>query len=658
MIQGIRALACLAALAGATPLGAQQLDNPAEAFGQRAAVSSIALSPSGDRVTYLGAGPGEETRAYVADVGSSRSQVVTLSDGDPMELDWCRFVNEERLICEIYAMVRNVRQIYPITRLFAVDDDGTDARTLGQRDNRFRNNRQFDGEIIDWLPEDDATVMMTRVYVPEAYRGDTRIVDRNEGLGVVRIDTVDGDTDRVERPVWQNFRYLSDGHGTVRMKATVAIRGATGMQGTTRTYYYRLADSDEWHDFGTYDALERTGFRPLAVDRDLNAVYGLERLNGRDALYRITLDGSLGRELVYAHPEVDVGGLVRLGRQRRVIGVGYSEDDNVVEYFDAEYQTLHRALTSALPGNPQIVFLDASDDENRLLVRASSPTDPGRYYVFDKTTGSLNEILLARPQLEGVALAEMRPVRYPAADGTQIPGYLTLPAGSDRRNLPAIVLPHGGPEWRTFQGFDWLAQFFAHQGYAVLQPNFRGSYGYGESWLVENGFQSWETAIGDVNDGARWLVSEGIANPDQMAAVGWSYGGYAALQSGVLEPGLFGAIVAIAPVTDLPALRDDYMAFTNGRNAAEYLGSGPHLTAGSPARHADRITAPVLLFHGDEDINVDAGHSRRMHDRLTDAGVSSELVIFEGLDHGLRDSAVRARMLERSDAFLREALGL
>ena len=651
-------VALATALAVATPATAQQLDDPAEAFGSREAVRSIALSPSGDRVVYLGPGPGEETRAYVADVGASRSQIVTLTDGDPMELDWCRFVSEERLVCQIYAMVQDPRQLYPVTRLFAVDDDGSDARTLGQRNNMYRNNRQFDGSIIDWLPDEQGTVMMTRVYVPEQYRGATRVVDDDEGLGVVRINTVDGDLNQVERPIWRNVRFLSDGHGTVRMRATISVRGATGMVGATRNYYYRLPDSDEWHDFGVYNGLERTGFLPMAIDRDLNAVYGFERHDGRDALFRVALDGTLQRELVYAHPGVDVSRLVRIGRERRVIGVGYSEDENIVEYFDPEYEALHQALTSALPGSPQVTFLDASDDENRLLVRAGAVAGPGRYYVFDRSAQSLNEILLARPQLENLVLAEVRPVRYPAADGTMIPAYLTMPPASDGRDLPAIVMPHGGPESRTTLGFDWLAQFLAHQGFAVLQPNFRGSYGYGEGWLVENGFRGWETAIGDVNDGARWLISEGIANADQMAGVGWSYGGYAVLQSGVLEPGLLRAIVAVAPVTDLPALREDAMAFANGRNVAEYIGSGPHLTVGSPARHADRITAPVLLFHGDEDINVDIGQARRMHDRLNDAGQASELIVFEGLDHGLRDSDARTQMLRQTDSFLREALGL
>jgi dipeptidyl aminopeptidase/acylaminoacyl peptidase len=215
-----------------------------------------------------------------------------------------------------------------------------------------------------------------------------------------------------------------------------------------------------------------------------------------------------------------------------------------------------------------------------------------------------------------------------------------------------VVLPHGGPAARDEWGFDWLAQYFAHLGYAVLQPNFRGSAGYGEQWMQQNGFRSWRTSIGDITAGARWLAQEGIADAGRLAIVGWSYGGYAALQAGVVEPDLFEAIVAIAPVTDLQQLQDDERMFTHARNLAEAVGSGPHIAEGSPARHAGRIGAPVLLFHGDRDLNVLVGHSRRMHDALRDAGRQSELVVFEGLEHDLADSAARTRMLERIGAFL------
>jgi dipeptidyl aminopeptidase/acylaminoacyl peptidase len=237
-------------------------------------------------------------------------------------------------------------------------------------------------------------------------------------------------------------------------------------------------------------------------------------------------------------------------------------------------------------------------------------------YLFDKATRRMEEILPVRENLKGMTLATMQPVSFPAGDGTMIPGYLTVPPGSSGKGLPAIVMPHGGPGSRDEWGFDWLVQFFAARGYAVLQPNFRGSAGYGSNWYQKNGFKSWRVAIGDVNDAGRWLVKEGIAAPDKLGIVGWSYGGYAALQSAVLDPDLFKAIVAIAPVTDLDRLRQESEAFTNYRLVDQYIGRGPHIEEGSPARNAARIKAPVLLFHGTLDANVGVGESRLMDERL------------------------------------------
>jgi dipeptidyl aminopeptidase/acylaminoacyl peptidase len=207
-------------------------------------------------------------------------------------------------------------------------------------------------------------------------------------------------------------------------------------------------------------------------------------------------------------------------------------------------------------------------------------------------------------------------------------------------------------------GFDWLAQYFATQGFAVLQPNFRGSAGYGDAWFVQNGFRSWEVAIGDVNAGGRWLVSQGIADGNKLAIVGWSYGGYAALQLAVVEPGLFKAVVAIAPVTDLAMLKEEHRGWTNFAVVSAYIGEGPHLHAGSPAEHANQIAAPVLLFHGAYDRNVSIEESKRMASRLTAAGKPCKLVTWDDLDHQLEDSSARAQLLRASSDFLTQALGL
>jgi dipeptidyl aminopeptidase/acylaminoacyl peptidase len=253
-----------------------------------------------------------------------------------------------------------------------------------------------------------------------------------------------------------------------------------------------------------------------------------------------------------------------------------------------------------------------------------------------------------------VKLAKVQPVTYPAADGTLIPGYLTLPPGAETaKGLPAIVLPPGGPSARDEWGFDWLSQFYAARGYAVLQPNFRGSAGYGDAWLQDRGFKSWRVAIGDVLDAGRWLISQGIADPNRLGVVGWSYGGYAALQSAVVEPGFFKAVVAIAPVTDLESLKEERRHWTDYDLTRKFVGEGPHTREGSPARNADKIKVPVLMFQGTYDRNVSINQSRLMDAQLDKAGAKHQLVTWDGLDHYLEDGEARAEMLRKSDEFLR-----
>jgi dipeptidyl aminopeptidase/acylaminoacyl peptidase len=301
----------------------------------------------------------------------------------------------------------------------------------------------------------------------------------------------------------------------------------------------------------------------------------------------------------------------------------------------------------------------ASVDEQKMIILTGSDRDPGVYYIFDRPAKKLDTFLVRQDELEGVQLANMKPITYPAADGTAIPAYLTMPPGKeDAKGLPAIVMPHGGPSSRDSWGFNSLAQFYAARGFAVIQPNYRGSSGYGEAWLMKNGFRSWPTAIGDVLDAGRWLAKEGIADPNKLAIVGWSYGGYAALQSAVVGPGVFKAVVAIAPVTDLAALKDESYYFLNHNLISDAIGDGKQMHEGSPIEHVDKIKVPVLLFHGAFDRNVGINQSRRMASRLTSAGGKCELVEWPDLDHQLEDSAARTQMLRKSDEFLRKALGL
>lgn len=646
-------LGAMSASAGAeSPAPPPKLESAGALFGVRETVQQIDLSPDGKRVVYITPGPGRSTFALVATIGSGTEPTRAFAvDGNPDRLAWCNFADNERLVCRAFGVVSMDGVRVPYSRLFAVDVDGKNFVELGQKSSSYDTRlRQFDGDVLDWLQGEQGAVLMAREYIPEGKLG-TRLARKADGLGVDRVDVRTLKFERVESPSKQADDFITDGRGNVRIKSYRPVRGATGQLAARVNYHYRMPGSREWLPFSV--VTDGEGLIPVAVEADSNSAFAFRKLDGRYALYRVKLDGSLETTLVYKNDRVDVDNVVRVGRGGTVIGVTFAEDRRHVIYFDKTYDKLATALGKALPNLPKVDFIGASSDANRLLIFAGSDADPGRYYVFDRTAKSLTEILLARPALEGVALSRVDPIEYPARDGTKIPGYLTLPPGkADARGLPAVVLPHGGPSARDEWGFDWIAQFLAHSGYAVLQPNFRGSAGFGDAWLQENGFKSWKTSVGDVVDAARWLVEQKIADPKQVSIVGWSYGGYAALQAGVMEPERFKAIVAIAPVTDLAQLKVEAAAYTTGKLIEEEIGSGDHIREGSPRRNVDRIAAPVLMFHGDLDVNVKVAQSRNMDAELRDAGKASELVEFEGLDHGLVDSNARAFMLDRIAKFL------
>lgn len=657
------ATVCLLAICR-TALPAGPADQPgaddATAFGTQPFFYSAALSADGKHLVAVAPGKGTTTAAFVLDLdGPTKGKIAPVghADGQPMRLTDCDWSALDRVVCSMSGIMRIDGDLAPVARTIAVNADGSNLIQLGQRDTGSQTQvRQFDGEVIDWRNGVDGKVLMARTNVPES-GPNTRLARQDEGLSVELVDTRTGKASTIESAKPDAVDYVADGRGAVRLMALAQKFNDDTLKGTS-TFFYRSPDEHDWKNLGGNDA-DNHGMTPLAVDPVSNVAYVLQPLNGRQALYRISLDGNARSTLVFASPEVDVDGVVRIGRSGRVIGVTWTTDRSNVEYFDPDYRDIAAALGKALPGLPLIRFLSASADEQTLLVWAGSDVDPGHLYVYDRAHQQLSGVSAWRPMLAHKTLSPVRAITYPAADGTQIPAYLTLPPGvSEAKGLPAIVMPHGGPSSRDEWGFDWLSQFFAQRGFAVLQPNFRGSAGYGDQWYVDNGFKSWKTAVGDICDGGRWLIAQGMANPAKLGIFGWSYGGYAALQANALAPDLFKAVVAVAPVTDLALFKEDAKRFTNGYLVDQFVGDGPHVSEGSPAANAQAFKAPVLMFHGDKDVTVDIDQSRRMDERLRGARKSSELVVYPGLEHSLLDSDARADMLRKSAAFLQRNLGL
>lgn len=488
--------------APATPAGF----DAAAAFGAREDIGDVSLSPDGKLIAMVAALPG----------GASRIEVVPVAGGTPVgvlgastgqRFAGCNWSAPTRLVCRIY-MVRMsgaVNEPIGFTRMFAVDADGKNLKQLTTAASSRALGAVYNGgNVIDLLPDEtDGAVLMTRTVIPEVTTG-TRMAETREGLAVERLNTRDLSRKYVEQPRFNAVEYITDGHGALRV---IGSRNTVGDGYDARfiSYCYRPLNTRDCKELSKLTD-DGVGFNPYAVDRDLNVVYGFDKQDGRKALFRIALDGSLKRELVLADPRVDIDGLIRVGRQQRVVGASYATERRQVVMFDPALKKLSGAIGRALPNLPQVSIIDATTDESKLLMVAASDNDPGRYYLYDKATRELNELVAARSRLANVRLATVKPITFPAADATMVPGYLTLPPGSDGKNIPAIVMPHGGPGSRDEWGFDWWSQFFANRGYAVLQPNFRGSTGYGDAWFKNNGFKSWRLAIGDVNDGGRWLL--------------------------------------------------------------------------------------------------------------------------------------------------------
>lgn len=650
--RGISALVVTMAITAGSA-SAQGTDNAAR-FGALESILDVSLSPDGSRMAFIEQGAQRTRRLYVVETseGAEPREILSSNGGAGGNLSWCGWVTNARLACQTFVRADVAGNVLAATNIVAIDAAGGNLKVLSNR----RNSRSLyadlrGGSVIDWSSIDNGSLLMTRTYVPEGDTG-TRVVSKAEGMGVDRVDSVTGAGRRVEAANRDAIYFLSDGHGNVRVMATQAVSDSTGQAEPTVRFLYRAKEGGGWKPLAQIDVVTDEGFQPAAIDAASNSVYGFQKIDGRKAVVAMALDGTGTMRTVYAHPQVDVDDIIRIGRNGRIVGVSYATDEREAVMTDAVAAKMTNALSNAL-GGKQVVIVDASADESRYLVRAESDTDPGTYFLFNPGAKELRPLLDARTPLVGMTLSPVKPVSYPAADGTMVPGYLTLPPGrNDAKGLPAIVMPHGGPSARDEWGFDWLAQYFSQSGYAVLQPNYRGSSGYGDGWYQNNGFQSWKLAVGDINDGGRWLVSGQGADPAKLSIVGWSYGGYAALQSGVLSPDLFKAIVAIAPVTDLQQLKDEASREGAGRINTKFIGSGPYIREGSPAQNAETIKAPVLMFHGSFDQNVQIAQARTMKRALEAKGKRVELIEYPELAHGLETGEARTDMLRKISAFL------
>ncbi len=427
----------------------------------------------------------------------------------------------------------------------------------------------------------------------------------------------------------------------------------------------KVSDKDSWRALGTYEVTVDQPDGIAGVSEDGRTVIRLApHAEGTNSVDRIDIATGAGTTM-FQDPVYDVRDTLEDEWTGKVIGYVVDEDMPVYHYFDPARESLQKGLEQAFPGlSVHAVSTDLAGD--KAILEVVGPRMPPSYYLFDHKTRHATAIAASYPDVNDSELGESKPYGYVARDGLQIHAYLTFPPGRQAKNLPLVVMPHGGPDARDDMEFDFLRQFLANRGYAVLQPNFRGSAGYGMPF-TKAGLHQWGLKMqDDISDGVKKVIGDGIADPKRVCIFGASYGGYAALAGATLTPDLYACVISYAGPSNLPDLlgydkRQFRQDFTNGTWTTTRMGDiftdSAQLDASSPALHANNVKAPVLLLHSEQDITVPIEQSEEMAAALQNIGKKVELIRIDGDDHYLSVSQTRLRLLGEVEKFLAANIG-
>ncbi len=401
--------------------------------------------------------------------------------------------------------------------------------------------------------------------------------------------------------------------------------------------------------------------------KDGRRVYLRTNKGATDLTRLVLFDPETGsEELVESDPQgrVDFGGAVFSEATDELVGTSYDDDRTRVYFRDKAWEADYKLLQSKFPGKDIGLGSQTSDDQ-KVLITVSSDTDPGERYLFERGTKKVTLQYKVRERIPREHMAEMKAVRYPSSDGLEIPAFLTLPKGVPGKRLPVILVPHGGPWARDEWGFDNLAQFLANRGYAVLQPNFRSSVGYGKKFLNAGNRQWGDRMQDDLTWGVKYVVAQGIADPKRVGIMGGSYGGYATLAGVAFTPDLYAAAVSIVGPSNLITLLDSLPPYWEaGRTIFHERMGNPKTPEGkaqlvrqSPLNSAQKIRTPLLVAQGANDPRVKRAESEQIVIALRDRGFPVEYLLAGDEGHGFQRPVNSMALWAASEKFLAKHLG-
>ena len=618
-------------------------DIPIKAFAQLPAIMDMELSPDGSHIAYMVPHKGRKA-IVIRNIESGKLSGIPAPD--KADINWFKWVNNKKIAVSIGYTAQRYGTTTLETRLYAFDLPSGNLKNIIKPRKRKGSvstltkedfDVQIQDRVIDWLPDDPDHILVS-------IDGDW------DGASEIRmVDVNDGD-----------FTELTDGMKGIQSYQTDQqheLRLSWGYWKSDFKQLYRSPETGKWMQIEE-GQLAKLNLDPIAFDKDPAIAYakGLNEA-GRFAVYKVNIPADKVVEEVYSDEDVDTDHIVFDPLSGRPIGVRNYREKSGYMYFDKYFAALQKVVDKALPNTVNRV-ISRVKGQKKFLIFSSSDVEPGVYYLLDFSKGSLDFLAETMPGITPEQMSPMQYVRYIARDGQVIHGYLTVPRGREVRNLPLIVMPHGGPEAQTVRSFAYRTQFLASRGYAVFQPNFRGSTGYGPAFQ-EAGEKQWGGLMqDDVTDGVKWLIDQGMADPDRICIAGASYGGYAAAMGAVKTPDLYQCAVSINGVLNLPMLKAKDKRYTGGRAWIKTMGlEGADDDDVSPYHRAKDIKAPMLIIHAKDDFRVPLRHAEMMVDELKDEGKDVTFVQLEDGDHMLDTEAARYATLKAMEAFFAKHLG-
>lgn len=614
-------------------------------YGSLPEIQLITLSPSGDIVAYR-----RVTADYDRIVVFSRSKKKTIASFDvsSKKPEGMYFVNDDQLVL-VASEVRKImgfRDKIDLSTAFLVDlkNNNSTRQLLIPGEVIYRGQSGL-GRILGLSADGNFAYMPAFVGEDDRDTPDYALLKVN--LKAKRAPTV------FSRGTYNTRDFFVDGKDNVLAQESYEEHN--------NVHRVRARKGTDWVDiFKETVEIQEKSFVGLTPDYQSLVMLSTDADSGRSAYYTMALaDGKITGP-IFSRKDADIEAVIT-NYQRVVLGVRYGGLTPSYQFFDAALNERVKTILAEFP-DQAVQFIDYSADWKQLLIYVEGPSASGDYYVVEDGK-PLEYLASARAQIPAEQVNPIGKVTFTARDGLKIPTLLTIPKEkvTAMKNLPTIVMPHGGPASQDRVGFDWMAQALASQGYLVIQPQFRGSKGFGLDHEVA-GYGEWGKKMqDDVTDAVNFAVKKGMTDPSKICIVGASYGGYSALAGGAFTPDLYRCVVSIAGIGDLKALltqdriehgKDSWVLtymqrqFTNGENDTSAM------AAVSPEFHADKFKAPVLLIHGIDDKRVPFNQSEEMNKALKKAGKQVKLVELKGEDHYLSKGPTRMTALQETIDFV------